>query len=917
MATVEEIGQALRAADAAGNTEDAKRLAGLYASTKSQGSVNVPTSAQSAISARNDLVPQPTDNRYNPNQSIGGYGANEVGKAVTGILGIPEATISRLAQSANPLMPVAALAQRVVPTSMADIRQILGIEQDKKAPGPGTEMLTGLGIEIGQNFMFPGGGVIPKISGGVGSYAGRQMLGEFGPVGELTGSMLGGIVAPALLSSRLSALQSIYKFARESGGNVVEKIQGNPHAMAKIRQDVLNELAQDMRADPATYAAKYAAAQELEQAIPGLKLNLGQTFAAPSVIQRQRALETSSPAEMNAAQLRRAGNEEAMLTVLGRNPAARANAEGAITSLSDQTSAQSRAISGQIAQVQDEAAKIASRVQTADLPLLGQRALDIRASELGKARAKANELMGIAADAAKREGAVFDTSQLVQKAKQIQSEPIWDDANYTSIFGKIKGLGKNEGQFDWNPVTGATPKNVTNSVGFDDIREMRQAVNADIASALRSNSPNARAQLRNLQQLKKEIDGVIEVSPFQATKDAYGAFVNYYKHEFAPRFLRGANLLAEKVGATGEARLPAEKVFSTYFKPNGATEMSRYLKLYGENSDAMLAMRDAITDRYARDVVKNGAIDPMAHAQFMRKYETPLAALDRSGFKFASDLGDTAKAYESVNNRLSALKDASSMADKDFVRKMLTDEFGVKSPEQVIGEIINDPRKTNLLLSRMDNKQAKGVVEFMKDDLIQQFTKEGQIDPAAVAGFLGDRIKVQSYRNAIARVYGSSVADEQVNTLRRIEQAAQRLDETPVPMSSVHTGKPKLGQDAIYQSVGFSARTVWSMIRAAVTGRSSVSDAAVVLGGQALQTVQANLKNEIYKEIIRDPASAKMLLKLMETSPQSGAGVEITKRFIGQVPLVAGALIGARKYPELAKYAAANFAREQGEKEGE
>lgn len=886
-----------------------------------QGANNRPTSVGAAVAARNDLVPQPQTSKYNPNQSIPGYVANEVGKALTGMFGLPEALVRRLAETPNPLMPFAQLAQRTsqlpgVPT-VSSVTRTAGIDPAMKAPDPFTQALTGMGIDVLQNFMFPGGSAPAKIVGGVGSYLGREGMSFAGPGGEMAGSIVGGVVGPALLSSRLSALNAITKAARGTPDDLLKTMRENPQVMAKVRQDVLNELAQDMRANPAEYAAKYAAAQELEQAVPGLKLNLGQQFAAPSVIQKQRALETSSPAEMNAAQTRRAANESVLRGALGQNPSARAGAEGAITSLADDVSAKSRDITAQIAKVSDEASQIAGRVQTADLPALGQQALDIRVSELGKARAKANSLMDAATEAAKREGAAFDTSSLVAKARQIQSEPIWDDANYTSIFGKIKGLGGQEGSFDWNPVTGSTPKNVTNQVGFDDIREMRQAVNADIAAALRSNSPNARAQLRNLEQLKGEIDNIIKSSPFENTKTAYGAFVDYYKREFAPRFLRGVNLLAEKTTSTGETRLPPERVFTSYFKPNGATEMSRYVKLYGENAEAMTAMRDAITDRYAREVVKNGAIDPAAHARFMDKYKTPLATLDRAGFKFASDLADTAKSFEAVTTRLNALQDAAQRADKDLVRGIISDQFGARAPEQVIGEIMNDPRKTNLLLSRMDSKQAKGLVEYMKDDLVQQFSKDGQIDPAAINQFLGNRMQVASYRNALANVYGTSAADGQIDTLRKIAQAAERLDMTPPPTSSVTAGKPKLGQDELYKAVGFSTRTVWSLIRATVTGRSSASDAGVVLGGQALQTIRDNLKTQVYQEIIRDPDSAKLLLQMIEQPPTTGAGMAIVKKFLSRAPSVAGYLIGASKYPELAKYSAANYAREQAELSGQ
>src|SRR5690606_28153003 len=119
--------------------------------------------------------------------------------------------------------------------------------------------------------------------------------------------------------------------------------------------------------------------------------------------------------------------------------------------------------------------------------------------------------------------------------------------------------------------------------------------------------------------------------------------------------------------------------FQNYFKPNGGTEMSRYLKLYGENSEAMSALRDAVIDRYAREVVKEGVIDPASHARFMERYRVPLATLDKAGFKFGSELQDNAKAFEAVTDRLASLRDAAERADKDLARKLLSDEFGAKT----------------------------------------------------------------------------------------------------------------------------------------------------------------------------------------------------------------------------------------------
>jgi hypothetical protein len=870
-------------------------------------SVNEPTSVQSAVAARNDLPPTVQDRysqRYNPQQSVGGYVANEAGKAAMGILGMPDLVLRQEAAGGlpTPLSAVSNIAMKArealgIP-SLDRISQILGIEPNMKAPGPGTKFLTGAGIDVAQNMLIPGGGVAQKIAGGIGSFAGRTAAEGSGPIGELVGSVVGGVAAPALVATRLGALNSVRQVAGGSLEEFSQKLKNNPEVMGRLRTSVINELAESLRKDPDTYATKYAAAQELESAIPGLKLNLGQSFEAPSVLQKQRGLEASSPNEMNAAQARRDANESALRSAMGESPSARGGAESVLSDMSGAASARSRDLAAQIAKVSDEAQALSARVaQRADLPELGQKALDIRASELGKARAKANELMGLATRAASDEGAQFDPTPLVAKAKEVLKQPIWDDANATSIFGKIKGLDGEE----------VAP------VAFEDIRDMRQAVNADIASALRSNSPNARMQLRNLGQLKDEIDRVINDSPFQQTKVAYGTFVDFYKREFAPRFLRGVNLMPEKTTALGETRLPPEKVFTNYFKPNGATEMSRYLKLYGDNSEAMSAMREAMIDRYAKEVMKDGVIDPASHARFMDRYRVPMATLDKAGFKFGAELQDNAKAFESVTDRLASLRDAAERADKDLVRGLISDQFGAKSPEQVMAEILPDPRKTSLLLSRMNQEQARGLVDFMKDDLVRQFSKDGSVSPDAIESFLSDRMKVVSYRNALAKAYSTDVADAQIKTLGSIAEAAKRLDTTPVPRTAAVQGKPTLFHDELQKRTGLSIAVVGNMLRAVVAGRVSPEWAAMALGSQAGATVMQNMKNEIYKEVLKDPQAAQLLLQAMKTAPESTAGAAAVTRFLKRVPSAVSYFVGFNKYPEFAKYATANFARSQSE----
>ena len=74
-----------------------------------------------------------------------------------------------------------------------------------------------------------------------------------------------------------------------------------------------------------------------------------------------------------------------------------------------------------------------------------------------------------------------------------------------------------------------------------------------------------------------------------------------------------------------------------------------------------------------------------------------------------------------------------------------------------------------------------------------------------------------------------------------------------------------------------------------------------------------NMKNDIYREVLRDPKSAQMLLQVMRNPPTTGKGIQAITQFAKGVPTFVNYLTGFNKYPEFAKYALANFAREQSE----
>jgi hypothetical protein len=58
-----------------------------------------------------------------------------------------------------------------------------------------------------------------------------------------------------------------------------------------------------------------------------------------------------------------------------------------------------------------------------------------------------------------------------------------------------------------------------------------------------------------------------------------------------------------------------EDIIKTFFKPGGATPARRFLDMLGDNPVAIESMEAGIRERYRQEVIRNGAVDPAAHAR--------------------------------------------------------------------------------------------------------------------------------------------------------------------------------------------------------------------------------------------------------------------------------------------------------------
>lgn len=233
-----------------------------------------------------------------------------------------------------------------------------------------------------------------------------------------------------------------------------------------------------------------------------------------------------------------------------------------------------------------------------------------------------------------------------------------------------------------------TPPQATPEATLLQLDDVRKAINADIAAAATSNAPMAATTLKNLRDLHRAIDDAVKTSGSLSddAKSLYQNALDTYRTQYAPRFKEGINVNLFKQTTLKETKIKPEDVVSKYFQPKGESEAKDFLRLFGNNPDAMKIARTGIEDLYRREVTDAaGRVTTDAHAAFMKKYAEPLKILDDAGMN--------------VTQRVSAVaKDAARLEKIDALAKASGNKLAPSLPaganalavEKRIGELTKD-----------------------------------------------------------------------------------------------------------------------------------------------------------------------------------------------------------------------------------
>ena len=265
-------------------------------------------------------------------------------------------------------------------------------------------------------------------------------------------------------------------------------------------------------------------------------------------------------------------------------------------------------------------------------------------------------------------------------------------------------------------------------ITLEDADAFVQAINEDLA-ALGRNDASANKTVANLMQLKRAAEQAIEVGT-QGTEAAklYKDARTAHREQVIGRFRTGWVSDLERQTVTNEQKLAPESVVKTILE--GEQNALRFVAALGEDPLAVDAVRRGIVDRYRRQVVRDGVINPSKSADFLRVNDDALNTLEESGIKILDDLRQfdenaarLAEAGETATTRVAAEFEPRLRELKELERRArtLANRVGVapeKSAEKLdnlaqssedVATVINDIRQALLDKRRFKTLVREGV----------------------------------------------------------------------------------------------------------------------------------------------------------------------------------------------------------------
>jgi hypothetical protein len=355
-------------------------------------------------------------------------------------------------------------------------------------------------------------------------------------------------------------------------------------------------------------AANLAEADRLSETIPGFKPGVAKATQDPALLKLQQTMEGRATGdELRGVQQAHDANVQAIRDAKGNIiPSAGENPQDVVAAAA---AARVKGVNDRIAQKagaveQDIGQRTAATQQRLDAERNGvQGQIDERQvaaqQRFEQEQAQAQGRIRQTSESLPETDPTVVGNELRQTRNALRQEA---DARMSELRRNVDPTGRAVVE-----LPPATPDGEPVQMSVNAALNRRAQINQDLADHYGATNRDQAAvrAIRQLQEEKNTLDAAIETA--SGGDEGLRAYNDYYRDEYAPRFLQGASREVGRFNRNGYEgnRVAAEDVPGEFFKPNNVSEARQFNRLYGENPE----VRQRMTD-YALDDLRRAAVDP-------------------------------------------------------------------------------------------------------------------------------------------------------------------------------------------------------------------------------------------------------------------------------------------------------------------
>lgn len=674
-----------------------------------------------------------------------------------------------------------------------------------------------------------GEGVLAVASGIGGGIASEESGGN--PIAESLGMVAGGSLPSAAKFSTVGLAVRGGRLLR----NNLSPTALQEHAEGVINKQLRGELTIEAKSNISKAAdVKNKFAERGETFNPTLAEQTG----SQGLIRSQLDIEDNlSGSELDQFVARKRGDQIAIENFTGKAaPESEPIPEYIIDTVSESVSKDASALKGQKSAVADDAKKLGGGIKQSDRFAEGSKIRDRLFALRSEKRTELDsvaESLGINGQDVTEDYSTWAKSVVQELAPESK---LFSDIEQTpSVIPQLKSVLQKA-----NPKPGKdgkTPK--AQKVTFKDVKALRERVSDDLIDAMTGQSPS-RKKVRSLTVLKKRIDDLITEIPEsmvdQEMKTAYQDFRTRYFDEYINRFERGAAFDVKRKDGRGFFMTDEEKIGDAFFEKGGISAARQFKATFGDDPEAVGAMRNIVFDRFREEVVRDGVVDPGLYKNWMREHDSVL----REFPELKTEFKDVGSAVSGLLNRQAQIKARETFLDTRSLTKMIRSyDTGGTSPEAILNSVLNNEKKYADFIGRVkeDKSAYMGFKRWLWDKAIDEKNTEKFI------------LQNESVLNDV-------LGKEHMEDIKTILVAKEIFERTPMPRG--REVEQNIFKD-LQEKTGIGVPQLISRYMAISRGRSS----KFVEGGGSLANFwgarSTKQQKALMREALYDPEFAALL----------------------------------------------------------